>query len=89
MDLPVLQNPSSFSTSPTSFASKSGLAAIFWLSSYCRMTGLLAKVGRDFVAVKFGSVYIVSVYIFPNRDIGYFLTHWLCKRISLFGPKVC
>jgi len=56
------------------FVCRSGLVAIFWFPLHCDMICILMHMGRDFVAVKYSPVYIVSVYISPNKDTGYFLT---------------
>jgi len=55
------------------FYSVNGSAAIFWLPEISRCSGVLAFAGRDFVSVRFGPVYLTSVYVSPNTSVDYFL----------------
>lgn len=38
-----------------------------------KSVGVLSYAGRDFVAVKFSHMYVVSVYVSPSKDLDYFL----------------
>jgi len=55
------------------FHSRHNLAAIYWLPWHFKRAGVLSHTGRDFVVVKFGQVYVVSVYVSPSERLNYFL----------------
>lgn len=51
---------------PYWFYSKSELAAVCWSPAFCKSVGAPVHFGRNFVAIKFLDLCVLSVYISPN-----------------------
>lgn len=53
--------------------SQNDMAAIYRSPTFCSEPGIVTCINRDFVAVKFKNICIISIYISPNSGTEYFL----------------
>ncbi|RLU27059.1 hypothetical protein DMN91_000858 [Ooceraea biroi] len=58
---------------PSWYSSSNGLAALYWVPTRLRCSGVLVWVTNNFVAVRFGPVTMASVYISPSVSVAVYL----------------
>lgn len=73
VDICCMVEPWNLRDDPCWFSSWNGLAAILWNPDALRETYTLVHDARDFVIVRCGHLYVVSIYISPSIRVDEFL----------------